>query len=373
MAKSDSQTSALARTIYQLFDLAKEERNFLIIIGLMIIVVGAVYPYPNIAMWVGFGLAGYSAIANDSIQTIGTFIASNKQRKWYWLWLFMGTIFLVTVTYSWFTFDGDVSYQRLASKGFAEAPTEFNFLQLAAPIVLLVLTRARMPVSTTFLLLSSFSTSGSAIGSVMSKSFLGYILAFIAAIIVWYVVRKLVKDYLKGKPSDLWVPIQWITSGMLWSFWIMQDAANIAIYLPRSLNSTQFVVFATSIFLGMGLLFYLKGDKIQSIVDEKSGVSDIRAATLVDFVYALLIYYLKVVSTIPISTTWVFIGLLGGRELAIALSKSRAKNRKKHGKRAGKMIVKDASKAIIGLVVSLILAVLANDQLREEIFSYFGE
>jgi hypothetical protein len=369
MDKNNSQTSALARMVMQIFDLAKEERTFLMIIGVLIIIVGAVYPYPNIAMWVGFGLAAYSAIANDSIQTIGTFIASNKDRPWYWLWLFMGLIFLATVTYSWFEYNGDVSYQRLASKGFAQAPTEFSFLQLAAPIVLLILTRARMPVSTTFLLLSAFSTSSDAIGGVMSKSFLGYIMAFVSAMIIWYAISKFASNYLKGKPSDIWIPIQWITSGLLWSFWIMQDAANIAIYLPRSLSENQFIAFAATIFIGMGLLFYLKGDKIQSIVDEKSGVSDIRAATLVDFVYAALIYYLKVISTIPISTTWVFIGLLGGRELSIALSKKRAKMRVKHGKKANRMILKDAGKALIGLIVSLILAILANDQLREEVFS----
>ena len=33
---------------------------------------------------VGFALAGYSVIANDSIQTLGTFIASKKKWfKWY--------------------------------------------------------------------------------------------------------------------------------------------------------------------------------------------------------------------------------------------------------------------------------------------------
>ena len=33
---------------------------------------------------VGFGLAGWSVIANDSIQTLGTFIASkSKWFKWY--------------------------------------------------------------------------------------------------------------------------------------------------------------------------------------------------------------------------------------------------------------------------------------------------
>ena len=32
---------------------------------------------------VGFALAGYSVIANDSIQTLGTFIASKKWFAWY--------------------------------------------------------------------------------------------------------------------------------------------------------------------------------------------------------------------------------------------------------------------------------------------------
>ena len=39
-----------------------------------------------IYMYVGFLLAAYSVIANDSIQTLGTFLASNKAHlKWYTL------------------------------------------------------------------------------------------------------------------------------------------------------------------------------------------------------------------------------------------------------------------------------------------------
>ena len=34
---------------------------------------------------VGFSLAAYSVIANDSVQTLGTFMASNQRFKWYWL------------------------------------------------------------------------------------------------------------------------------------------------------------------------------------------------------------------------------------------------------------------------------------------------
>ncbi|GAB3330342.1 hypothetical protein GCM10027429_07510 [Marivirga atlantica] len=360
--------SRLEEVTYRTFEVARKEKAFITFIAVLTFLCGIFTPYTNIAMWLGFAMAAYSAIANDSIQTIGTFIASNSHRKWWILWLFMGVIFLATVTYSWIVFDGDVSHQRLASKGFNEAPTSFSFLQLAAPILLLVLTRLRMPVSTSVLLLSAFSTQANSIGKVLSKSFTGYILAFFVAIIVWLLVQKFVSKYFqKKKPAKFWTPLQWITSGALWSIWISQDAANIAVYLPRSLDIYQFIAFSGFIFLGLGVLFYLKGDKIQGIVNEKSGVTDVRAATVVDLVYACLLYYFKVVSTIPISTTWVFIGLLGGRELAVAITKKRLKKRKKSLKKASRMLGRDLLYASIGLILSLLLAFAINSDLREEI------
>ena len=355
----------------EFIEFAKREGLFMSLISVFIIICGAAYPYPHIAMWVGFGLAAYSAIANDSIQTIGTFISSNSHRKWWILWIYMGLIFVITVSYSWIRFDGDVSNQRLMSKGFTEAPTAFSFLQLAAPLVLLILTRMRMPVSTTFLLLNSFSTDAGAIFSVLDKSLKGYFLAFFTAIIVWFVVGRLTKQWFKGKPGKWWLPFQWVTSGLLWSVWIQQDAANIAIYLPRSLSLMQFLAFTSFIFLGLGLLFYLRGDKIQGIVNEKSGVTDIRAATIIDLVYAILLYYKLFQSTIPMSTTWLFIGLLGGRELAISLGKVRAKRRIDTVKRSLRLIGRDLLYALIGLIISLLLALAINEQIREQIFSRF--
>ncbi len=359
--------------VYQFFDVARKERVFITLIVVLGILSFIVYPYPHVAMWVGFGLAGYAAIANDSIQTIGTFIASNKNRKWYYLWLFMGLIFVITVLYSWYTFNGDVSNQRLQSKGFSVAPTSFTFLQLAAPLILLIITRMRMPVSTTFLLLNAFTTSSSAILSVLWKSVSGYILAFVIAVIVWLLVAKYVNRFFKGRPHPIWVVLQWITSGMLWSVWIQQDAANIAIYLPRSLSVGQLIAFLSYVFLGLGLLFYLKGDKIQSIVDEKSGVTDVRAATLVDFVYALLLYYKLFESKIPMSTTWLFIGLLGGRELAISITRKKASKRKKSTMKATKMIGKDMLYALIGLIISLILALSINSGIRHDVIQSIKE
>ncbi len=347
----------------------REERSFLALIGVFFFIAGVTFPNAEIAKWVGFALAGYSAIANDSIQTIGTFLASNHDKKWWVLWLFVGGIFLATVGYSWYVHDGDVSYQRLAAKGFSEAPQSFSFLQVAAPIFLLLLTRMRMPVSTTFLLLSCFSASASAIGNVLVKSLSGYFVAFGAAIVVWILLSRVIRNYVKGEPHPMWTVVQWITSGSLWAVWIMQDAANIAVYLPRSLTFAQFSGFALYIFFGLGVLFYLRGDRIQKVVTEKSDVRDIRSATIIDFVYAVILYYFKIKSNIPMSTTWVFIGLLAGREVAMSFTDARGK-----GKPLGKslkLIGKDAGYALIGLAVSIALAVAINPQIEADILEFF--
>lgn len=373
----ESNFSRFRRAIYQLFDIAKEEKNFIILTTVLFLIAGIVFPYPAVAMWFGFLLAAYSAVSNDSIQTIGTFIASNADRKWYVLWLYIGTIFLITVSISWIIYDGDVTFQRLQGTepdgqlSFPQ-PDSFNFLQIAAPIFLLVLTRLRMPVSTTFLLLSSFAISPGAVGSIIGKSISAYFLAFILGFAVWFSITRLTQKYFQGESAKWWTVAQWITSGSLWSVWIMQDAANVAIYLPRQLTLDQFVAFSSIIFLGLGLIFFLKGDKIQDIVNEKSEVADIRAATIIDFVYALILVYKLTVSVIPMSTTWVFIGLLGGRELGMRLrEKVSAKKRSKRIKEAFKMIGKDLGLATIGLIVSVVIAMTVNETFRSEIIGLF--
>lgn len=350
-------------------DIIKQERTFLVLIGISFFVVGVVFENPSLAMWVGFMFAGYSAIANDSIQTIGTFLASNAERKWWVLWGFIGSIFLITVTISWVTYGGDVSYQRLSAKGFSEAPSSFTFLQVAAPLFLLIITRLRMPVSTTFLILSCFSANLSGITDMLTKSVSGYFVAFVVAMIVWTLVSRIIKKVFTGKPSFIWVVLQWITSGSLWSVWLMQDMANIAVYLPRQLAFGEFAFFALFIFFGLGVLFYLRGDRIQQIVTEKSFITDVRSATIVDFVYAFILYYFKSVSVVPMSTTWVFIGLLAGRELAMSIAGTKG-----HGKPIKKtfqLIGRDVLYAGIGLLVSIVLAISINPVIKDELIEMF--
>ncbi|MCY4418755.1 MAG: hypothetical protein OXB93_02790 [Cytophagales bacterium] len=360
-------TKALAKTSYRIIRFPSGQKGWLIFVGCIASLCFFVTPYPQVAMWVAFALAGYSAIANDSIQTIGTFISSSRGIRWYYLWIFMGTVFLITVLYSWWFYDGDVSHQRLTAEGLNEPPTDFTFEQLIAPLILLILTRLRIPVSTSILLLSAFSTKASTLGAIITKSLFGYLLAFGLAYMVWTTVSRLLKKRklkaLKGKSKIVWRTLQWITSGLLWSTWLMQDASNIAVVLPRKLEPIQLLIFSLYLFFGLGLLFYLKGDRIQKIVQEKSNLTDIRAATLVDLSYTLILYVFKIYNHYPMSTTWVFIGLLGGRELAIAMNRKR---RKRRLKKAFRMVSRDILYAAIGLSISLILALLINDSLREQ-------
>ncbi len=360
------------RPYLNLLDFMVQEKTFLaiIIIGLAL---AGLFVGTTAGMWLGFFFAAYATVANDSIQSLGTFIESNKNTKWWVLWLFIGTIFVAVVAFSWVYFDGDVTYQRLLDdQGNTEYPhpESFSFWQIVAPLVLLILTRMRMPVSTTFLILSVFSADTSGITSVVWKSWSGYIMAFILSFLVWYLSYNAIKKYFKSrKAHGAWTAVQWAVSGTLWGVWVMQDGANIAVFLPREQNLIQFIIFAGTIFLGLGLLFYLRGDKIQEVVSEKARISDIRAATLIDVTYVILLIYKLFISTVPMSTTWVFLGVIGGREIAISLA--RTKKGKKHRKKAGRMIFRDFSYAMLGLFISVALAAGANPEIRTVIVETF--
>jgi hypothetical protein len=357
------------RRRYRLTDVIfQKEKKFLYFIAIALLLAGFVYPYPQVAMWFGFAFAGYSAIANDSIQTIGTFIASNERQRWWKLWLFMGLIFLGTVGYSWYMYDGDVTFQRLASKGLSESPQNFVFLQLAAPIILLLLTRFRIPVSTTFMLLSVFSTGSGTIMSMVSKSTLGYVIAFLSSVIIYLIFTRLIKRLVKGTAHRGWTIAQWVISGALWSVWLAQDAANIAVYLPRSLSIIQFAAFASFIFFGLGFLFYMKGDKIQGVITEKTEVRDVRSATIIDFIYTIILYFFKELSNIPMSTTWVFIGLLAGRELGMRI---RSQDSGTKISKTLRLIAKDLGSVTFGLIVSVLLAIAINPNIQEELKAFF--
>lgn len=310
-----------------------------------------VFDIPSLAMWFGFFVAGYSAIANDSIQTLGTFIASNKRLPWWLLHLFIAGVLLLTLFYGWWHTQ-ELSFGRLKS---IPTPEHYSFLKLATPIFLVVMTRFRMPVSTTFLLLSVFS-SHVVIKQMIVKSFLGYGASFVVAYITWAFLSKSIqhifhRDFANYNPLN-WRLLQFLVTGGLWSIWIMHDMANIVVFLPRKIDVSMLIMVLAYLFCTVAFIMYHRGGHIQKIVSEKILVKDIRQATIIDLIFALILIFFKEVSHIPMSTTWVFLGLLAGRELAY-----------KHFLESDKstqdviyMISKDFFRAGLGLLISLAIS-----------------
>jgi len=270
-----------------------------------------------IIMWLGFILAGYAVVGNDSIQTLGTFLSSNEDRPWYVLWAFAGSILAFTLIYGWFHYSGDVSYGRLEKYAFVE---DMTWPYLLPPLVLMLLTRTGIPVSTSFLVLTFFKPKG--LYAMTTKSILGYALAFCVAIIVWQLVTKMLdkkfiaNDITRSERRN-WTILQWLSTGFLWGQWLIQDFANIYVYLPRALTAAEIGLSLVILLTMLGIIFYSKGGNIQKIVKAKTNTADIRSATIIDFIYGLILLFFKEFSNVPMSTTWVFLGLLAGREIAI--------------------------------------------------------
>ena len=303
-------------------------------------------------MIVGFCLAAYSIVGNDVPQTLGTFISSNAHRPWWVLWLYTSSILIVVLLYGWYASGtGDASYGRLETIPFPE--TGITWLYIVPPILLILLTRYGIPVSTTFLVLTIFSPSS--LSSMLTKSMMGYAVAFMAAIVVYRFVIKGITIYLNKtrhkEPSNIWVGLQWVSTAFLWSQWLIQDLANIFVYVPRQV-SFEFLIFGILVFVVLlGWIFYRRGGAIQNIIDTKTGVADIRSATIIDFMYALILLVFKEWSNIPMSTTWVFLGLLAGREFAMSMHLAEVNKY-----RTSRNVSKDAMKLMFGLAVSVLLA-----------------
>ena len=95
-------------------------------------------------------------------------------------------------------------------------------------------------------------------------------------------------------------------------------------------------------------MFRERGGKIQQIVLEKHNTRYVRSACLIDLFYWLVLWFFKELNDIPMSTTWVFVGLLCGRELAMATMLGNGKL-----KVVFPLIGKDFIKMITGLLASV--------------------
>jgi phosphate/sulfate permease len=344
-------------------------------------------------MILGFALAAYAIVANDSIQTLGTFLASNSKRPWWALWAWISGIMVVTVAWGWIANGGDPAFGRLAASGKNIAHPHdigglISWLFVIPPLCLVILTRMGIPVSTSLLVLTAFKGLAAAqqgktpkaavdlFSSMMQKSLVGYAIAFVVGLLLYaaviYLMERKVAEEKDGKrPHNelhpVWMVFQWLSTGFLWSMWLVQDLANIFVYLPRELSLLGLILSLGGMVLLQGYLFKEKGGKIQQVVTTKTNTLDVRSATFIDLLYGLVLLFFKVdyipklfasmdmtvpwPEKMPMSTTWVFLGLLAGREVGIAI---RLKLRKKN--KASNLIFRDAGKAFFGSAIAVVLA-----------------
>ena len=301
-----------------------------------------------VTLWmaVGFLFAAYSVIANDSVQTLGTWIASNNERvSWKVMWGSASAVLLYTLWYGWYMNGGDISYGRLNKIPFQE----IQWYHAMAPGLLLVLTRIGVPVSTSFLVLSAFASTF-VLEKMLMKSMMGYAVAAVAAYAIWIVVSKILDEAkpVKEEHKRYWRIGQWVTTGFLWFTWLSHDVANIAVFLPRQIPADLMIVISAVFVLGLWYMFREGGGKIQQIVLEKHNTRYVRSATIIDGVYWLILFFFKELNDIPMSTTWVFVGLLCGRELAMATVTGKEKF-----KVVFPLIGKDFLKMMVGLAASV--------------------
>ena len=297
---------------------------------------------------VGFALAGWSVIANDSVQTLGTFIASKqKWFKWYTLAAAASSMMIIVIVYGWWAYDGDISFGRLTRIPYQE----IQWYHAVAPGILLLLTKVGIPVSTTFLVLSAFASTV-VLEKMLMKSVVGYGLAAVAAYICWIAISKFINEKFDevttGWKIAFWRNAVWVSSAYLWAAWLSHDVANIAVYLPRQLDITLLLIVVSYFTILLFYIFYIQGGAIQKVVLDKTGTRYARSATIINTIYAGVLYYFKELNDLPMSTTWVFVGLLCGRELAISTM-----NKEYKFKYVFPLIGKDFVKMIFGLSVSV--------------------
>ncbi len=322
-----------------------------------------------IFMITGFLLSLYACVSNDVIQTLGTFLVTTKDKPVWQVWLFTGSILVITFVAGWIINDGDMAFGLLDR---IPHPAVFYWWHVLPPIILLYLTKKGIPVATSFLIISIFS-SNTIIGMMIAKSFIGYVTALIVSLVLYFFIARRVEKiflYLKNKPiSPIWYVAKWLSTAVLWTAWLLQDGSKLFVFLPRKLTLVQMILSLIVFLALLYLICYKRGGEIQNIIKLKTNTQDIRSATIIDLVYACILIYFLNLNNIPMSTTWVFLGVLAGREIAL-YNRLRFITEKK----VYKHLVKDFTKAIVGLVVSIGVVFVLNqyDKIIELFRHYFN-
>jgi hypothetical protein len=259
-------------------------------------------------------------MGNDALQTLGPFLASQRGSQTRWLQgLVLAAVLCAVLLLSWAAGGGDPAWGRLDR---FPLPDPFRWWDLLPLAALLLLTRLGMPVSTSFLVLTALAPVE--LGPMARKSLAGYGVAFAVAVLAYGLLaraggeRPAAEGAGEGSREGLWRGLQWLATLALWSQWLVQDLANIYVYLPRRLQLAELLATLVVLCGTLALIVVLGGGPMQGRLRGKCGVEDPQASAGISLLYGLVLLLFLGGDRLPLSTSWLFLGLLAGREVGLA-------------------------------------------------------
>lgn len=309
-------------------------------------------------------VAVVNVTSNDFPQVGGTFICCQKDKmSWQMITAIFGFFFVLTMIYGWVTYDQQIDFGLLKTK----APDRggVHWYHLLPLIALQKLTQKGIPVSTSTLALGMFLTEQGFHGMV-EKSFVGFVFSMLLGMVVWvpgvWLDHKLKpKKWFEGAARQrVLLGMQIFSTMFLWGSWLIMDMANIAVFAVPKLEWWQLALFCAYFIFSLSRCIKAKGGKIQEIINEKTGTQYIFSAFIIDLIYGCILYafkVFKVAGDLPMSTTWVFVGLMLGREAAIRIMLAYEHQAYKAEKSFPIIIRDNVARMLIGFVASLVLLI----------------
>jgi len=69
----------------------------------------------------------------------------------------------------------------------------------------------------------------------------------------------------------------------------MQDVSSFSVYLNRSLSLFDLILTCVWVFLLLGLVAYTRGERVQTIVEQKFNTGNLKECAIIDFTYGTIL------------------------------------------------------------------------------------
>lgn len=142
----------------------------------------------------------------------------------------------------------------------------------------------------------------------------------------------------------------------------MWELCVFGVYLRRTLEVWELGMTVAWLVVLTAVVAWNRGERVQTVVDKKTNTRNMREASLMDLLYGTILFVFKQKIKVPMSTTWIFLGFLAGREFGIVITDFSCARLTS----ALKMMGWDALMAFIGFVVSIVALLIQNPNYFDE-------